>query len=1522
MLRKYRLVTLLSLLFVVINTFGYYSLDEVREVYKTTGSLSSFSNDVGEINENETSLEEKKKEVLNSYNKIVQSYYDFFVEIQKIVDSLCSDLKRTAEGLEPSIYSIKDKITNANINDAKKDDYFHKVDSIESELHEVVNNTSDLVFILKQVESFEKKLKTPEYYQEALESATTLKDIENVAEQVAELDKTLSELVPYIQQTIDEWDKFIQNKLKDISEYLRKMNEDSALQTVSGKCGENLTWAYDVDTQTLTISGTGDMVNYLSEIGAPWLPYKDRILRVIINEGVTGIGNYAFYNCSNLTSVISKIVNPFKISNSVFSNIGSNAILTVPSGTKSKYQATNYWNKFTNIVEESASDASDSEGWKLIDDNFDKSIPIKKIRVKNVKSTSASYCCIFFSTKANDNTTEDTNYNINFYNRTIGDNRSQGSGVQISSCTNVGDNWYEYEFKQTVYFSHYQSNSPRDQVLAFVSNSSDTSSPKRTIHVATAGTLPNLISESEKYTIEELTLTGELNGTDFRLLRDMAGNNYLGQDTEGKLKVLDLSEVTIVYGGEHYVATNSLADWNGQFRYTVWKSDEMPRHVFHGCKLKEVHMPNTLKSILDGAFARCKELTSVIILNNVTSIENDVFNGCTGLTSITIPNSVTSMGSSVFYGCSGLTSISIPNSVTSIGSSVFYGCGSLTSVSIPNSVSSIETDSFRDCSNLSTITIPNSVTSIGDFAFYQCNNLTSITIPNSVTSIGNSVFYGCNSLASIKVESGNTSYDSRNGCNAIIETATNTLIVGCMNTTIPNDILSIGSHAFRGCTGIKSMIIPSKVTYIGDYAFRDCSNLSSIEIPKSVTSIGNGAFCYCSSLSSITLPRDMTSIGSSAFYGCKNMYSILSEIIEPFEIEESVFWNIGSNATLTVPKGTKSKYQATNYWNKFTNIVESESQPDDNLSKVADAVDLGLSVKWASWNIGASKPEEYGSYFSWGETSPKTNYAWSTYKFGNPPSKYNSTDGKSSLDSSDDAAKVLWGGKWRMPTNEEEKELYEKCTWTYASINGINGYKVKGPNGNEIFLPFAGLYDANSRLSSKNSGGWYWSSSVHSNTCALGLYLLNSTVSYTVGSHDKCDGHVIRPVYEEETSHQDVKDVTFVSSKVTYNGIVSSKTAEVKSVNAGVTDLEIPSSVSYDGTTYQVTSIADDALSNRTFNYVSLPSTVKSVSSSTFYSSKLGALIWNASASLSSSVFSNMGMPVNSNFLLYVNSSSYAPSNVKNVVVNSSAQTILLSDDGGDFYCPKAFTAQSISYTHNYSMTTGGSGKGWETLALPFDVQNIEHKTKGTLTPFVLYDTNSSSQRPFWLYELGSNGFRRSEGIKANTPYIISMPNSTSYDSEYILTGDVTFSASSVQVRASNSVTAPVSGSKRFVPAFSSVARSSSVYALNVSNQKVSNSSSYDSGSRFISNLRSVYPFEAYMTTSSSGARMLNIGIEFEDDATDIDIIPSANGEQGVVKVYSLNGTLVLQTDRESLQKQWEPLPAGIYIVNGKKMVK
>ena len=276
-------------------------------------------------------------------------------------------------------------------------------------------------------------------------------------------------------------------------------------------------------------------------------------------------------------------------------------------------------------------------------------------------------------------------------------------------------------------------------------------------------------------------------------------------------------------------------------------------------------------SIGERAFRDCSSLTSIIISNGVTSIGDAAFYQCSSLTSITIGNSVTSIGNYAFQYCSSLTSITIPNSVTSIGDYAFDNCSSLTSVTIPNSVTSIGRLAFSRCRSLVSMVIPGSVMRIGYGAFSRCSSLSSITIPNSVVSIGEALFVECSSLVSIVVESGNPTYDSRENCNAIIETATNTLIAGCQSTIIPNNVTSIGYSAFDGCTSLTSITIPESVTSIGSRAFSGCTSLTSITIPNSVTSIGNGAFEGCSSLTSVTIPNSVTSIGNGAFGGCNKL---------------------------------------------------------------------------------------------------------------------------------------------------------------------------------------------------------------------------------------------------------------------------------------------------------------------------------------------------------------------------------------------------------------------------------------------------------------------------------------------------------------------------------------------------------------------------------------------------------------------------------------------------------------------------
>ena len=183
-------------------------------------------------------------------------------------------------------------------------------------------------------------------------------------------------------------------------------------------------------------------------------------------------------------------------------------------------------------------------------------------------------------------------------------------------------------------------------------------------------------------------------------------------------------------------------------------------------------------------------------------------------------------------------------SVTSIGRSAFYDNSDLTSVIIPNGVTTIESGAFWRCSGLTSVTISNSVTTIGS-AFTGCSSLTSITIPNSVTKIEDGAFSGCSGLTSLLVQEGNPTYDSRNNCNAIIETASNTVVIGCKNSIIPNSVTKIGYSAFWGCSGLTSLTIPNSVTKIEDRAFLGCSGLTSVTIPNSVTKIEDGAFSGC-----------------------------------------------------------------------------------------------------------------------------------------------------------------------------------------------------------------------------------------------------------------------------------------------------------------------------------------------------------------------------------------------------------------------------------------------------------------------------------------------------------------------------------------------------------------------------------------------------------------------------------------------------------------------------------------------------
>ncbi|MGM9830222.1 MAG: leucine-rich repeat protein, partial [Muribaculaceae bacterium] len=264
---------------------------------------------------------------------------------------------------------------------------------------------------------------------------------------------------------------------------------------------------------------------------------------------------------------------------------------------------------------------------------------------------------------------------------------------------------------------------------------------------------------------------------------------------------------------------------------------------------------------------------------------------------------------------------------------------------------SIGDHAFYGCSGLTSVSIPNSVTSIGESAFCYCSSLASITIGKSVTSIGGGAFFNCSGLTSIIVDSENQIYDSRENCNAIIETASNKLLYGSNNTIIPNSVASIGGSAFYGCSGLTSVSIPNSVASIGGSAFYGCSGLTSVSIPNSVNSIGTYAFHGCSGLTSITIGNSVTSIGDWAFSYCSGLTSVISKAVTPPACGDEVFSTSPTYRTpLIVPSIAKEAYKAASTWSNFSNYAEPESKITNasfnyNESYVVIGNPLQLNVK-------------------------------------------------------------------------------------------------------------------------------------------------------------------------------------------------------------------------------------------------------------------------------------------------------------------------------------------------------------------------------------------------------------------------------------------------------------------------------------------------------------------------------------------------------------------------------------------------
>jgi len=334
----------------------------------------------------------------------------------------------------------------------------------------------------------------------------------------------------------------------------------------------------------------------------------------------------------------------------------------------------------------------------------------------------------------------------------------------------------------------------------------------------------------------------------------------------------------------------------------------LPTYLFSGCdSLRTVAFsePSSLKSVSERAFSKCDNLKYVELPNTLERIDDYAFYDCNGLTTVNLGNSITAIGNHSFQNCYGLTSVIFPNSVEFIGREAFEHCMALTSLVIPSSVAVIETSAFQHCYGLKSLRLNCNIndSTIGSYVFDGCKILT-LVIGDNVTSISGLDLSQLGVLENIAVESSNRTYDSRNNCNAIVNTSTNSLIIGCQNTIIPNSVTAIGDKAFSRCNRLTSVTIPNSVTTIGDEAFYSCSGLTSVTIPNSVTTIGDNAFYSCSGLTSVTFNAEkcnqMGSYTSFVFLGCSSLSSLtLGDSVEI--IPKYAFIGCSKLTSVTIP---------------------------------------------------------------------------------------------------------------------------------------------------------------------------------------------------------------------------------------------------------------------------------------------------------------------------------------------------------------------------------------------------------------------------------------------------------------------------------------------------------------------------------------------------------------------------------------------------------------------------------------------
>ena len=937
------------------------------------------------------------------------------------------------------------------------------------------------------------------------------------------------------------------------------------------------------------------------------------------------------------------------------------------------------------------------------------------------------------------------------------------------------------------------------------------------------------------------------------------------------------------------------------------------------------------KVVFDDSFANCLTLTSTANwfedcskLTTIIGIENlktdnvtymgGMFYGCSGLSSLDVSgfktDNVTDM-SRMFSGCSGLTSLDVSgfktDNVTNMGS-MFWNCSGLTKLN----VSGIKTDNvtnmagmFSECSGLSSL----------DVSHFNTEKVTNMNI----------MFSGCSGLSSLDLSSFKTDnvMDMSNMFSA--SSSLTTLDVSGFKT----DKVTNMKRMFSYCSGLLSLDVSGfKTDNVTDmsYMFESCSNLTSLDVSgfktDNVTDMSN-MFSGCSGLTSLDVSgfkTDNVTDMCNMFSGCSGLTSLDVSGFKTDNVTNmgSMFRNCSGLTKLNV-SGIKTD-NVTDMSNMFSGCSGLTSLDVSGFK--TDNVTNMLGMFGYCYNL-----ETIYSGTDWSTAAVKSgNYVFlsCTKLVGGKGTIYDNNH----IDYT--YARIDGGPNSQTPGYFTDKNAVEPPTFRFDGENLVISTETTSA---KIFYQMADLPDMDDATIEKISSGLTVTADAQQSILyekpielkksvvlkAIAVGAVESEVSTLVYDYDAWQ-NLLAAVWHGNEVLSLAENNDKVPSELKERLAAALETGMALYADRAVMDRNEAIEL-----TRQILDLCNEIEWLMNFVDATFDSygvlTIGSGTTMTDALEKVGgraevaktitAIVWNNETALTNGDLQGLDNP---NMLIYVADESLVPANRNNVVVGDIAKSIVLTDvveGNGNFYCPKVFRAQKISYSHEYNQKTEiGVARGWESIALPFRVQTITHETKGLIAPF----GNDASNKHFWLRQLSENGLMRATVIEPNTAYLISMPNNEAYPAASNLNGRITFSSEDIpvpvtQIRVQEMRTAN-GDMVVLLPSFQSQASTERAYALNVGEER----DGYAEGSIFLTNYRQIRPFEAFTVHEGNGPAPQFISILDLNggNTTGIESLTPTTSPKG-------DGSDYFTLDGRKLQNK--PAKKGVFIRDGKKIV-